>query len=43
MLKAKALAELKALDRKVNVLFLVAFLALPVALILLQGLTHGTP
>jgi hypothetical protein len=43
-LAAKAVAEDKAFDRKANVLFLVAFLALPVLLLFLQleGLLHAT-
>jgi hypothetical protein len=45
MLKAKAVAEDKAFDRRAHALFLAAFLAVPAVLLLVQfqGYLHGTP
>jgi hypothetical protein len=44
-LKAKAVAEGKAFELKARALFLVAFLAVPAVLLLIQfaGYLHGTP
>jgi hypothetical protein len=44
-LKAKAVAEDKAFEIKARALFLAAFLALPVVLLLVhfQGYLHGAP
>ncbi len=44
-LKAKAVAEGKAFDRKARAVFIVAFIAFPVMLLYLQfqGYLHGTP
>lgn len=44
-LKAKAVAEDKAFDRKAHALFIAAFLALPTVLLVVQfqNYLHGTP
>ena len=42
-LAAKAVAETRAFNRKAYVIFLAAFLTLPLALFLVQGYLHGSP